>query len=278
MAFHPPSFSRLLSLFWNISTKLKNNLQHFPQGKKDKKQHFFCQKNITKFDRDTSVQRLQEKKKKNRKRLMETLPALAWALLRTETCWSSGFLVARGKEIIKNINWTKHSLKKRANLFSGKTILSFKDLQMAISWSAPTLRPLYGPFQQQRVSPPRLFWSPCSSYCGQFLCVTLSLGRAEYYTRPTVWYDQIHLSLCSFSAQLWQSFVTDVTSSNHWKVTPGQTWVQMHFIRLMPLLFLATSSSSFLVLMPSSKFPTGDHPPPEGLEGRYPSVRVIRVQ
>lgn len=207
---------------------------------------------------------------------METLLPLAWALLRTETCWSSGFLVAWGKEIIKNIKWTKHSVKNRGNLFSWNPALVFSSPSDGNQLPGPALRALFRPFQQ-RVSPLQLFWSLCS-YCGQFFCVTLSLGRAVYYMRPTVWYDQIHLSLCSFLAQLWQSFVTDVTSRNHWKLTLGHTWVQMHFIRLMPLLCPATSSSSFLVLMPLSKFPTGDHPPLEGLEGKYPSLRVIRVQ
>ena len=119
---------------------------------------------------------------------MESLPVLAWALLRTETCWSSGFLVARGKEIIKNIKWTKHSLKKKANLFSWKPILSFKDLQMATSWPAPTARPLNRPFRQQHASPPQAFWSPCSYFCGQFLChPQLGISSVLYETSGLIW-------------------------------------------------------------------------------------------
>lgn len=95
-----------------------------------------------------------------------------------------------------------------------------------------------------------------------------------YKTDSLIWSNPSQL--CSFLAELWQYFVTDVTRSNHWKVTPGHPWVQMYFIRLMPLLCLAASSSSFLVLMPSSEFPSGDQPPPEGLQGTRPSVDVIR--
>lgn len=68
--------------------------------------------------------------------------------------------------------------------------------------------------------------------------------------------------------QLWQCCVRDVTSHNPREVTPGHLWLQMHFIRLMPLLLLATSSSNFLIVMPSSEFPTRDLPLPEGLEGK----------
>lgn len=202
---------------------------------------------------------------------METLPVLAWALLRTETCWSSGFLVAWGKEIIKNIKWTKQSLKKRANLFNWKPILVFKGLQAVISWQAPAGGPLSGPFRSGVLCHCNYLGAPAS-------CLTLRSGRAVHYMRPTVWYDQIHLSLCSFLAELWQSFVTDVTSRNHWKVTLGRLWVQMRFIRLMPFLCLATSSSSFLVLMPSSEFPSRAHPPPGRAGGKASLCRSNQRQ